>query len=81
MLPSWDTNIDDLEYKFGQLSHSYVLRRPYNYQFRPRLAYQGYFIHQMSASLPTGRAPPASRYDLSSYWGRVRHAVDISDPR
>ncbi|EWC47094.1 putative mitochondrial transport protein fsf1 [Drechslerella stenobrocha 248] len=24
---------------------------------------------------------PASRYDLSTYWGRVRHSADISDPR
>ena len=35
----------------------------------------------MSASLPGGRELPTSQYDLSSYWGRVKHAADISDPR
>ncbi|KAI9806584.1 MAG: hypothetical protein M1825_006040 [Sarcosagium campestre] len=35
----------------------------------------------MSASLPGSRDLPASRYDLSTYWGRVRHSADISDPR
>ncbi|KAI9050111.1 hypothetical protein LZ554_006252 [Drepanopeziza brunnea f. sp. 'monogermtubi'] len=35
----------------------------------------------MSASLPGGRELPASQYDLSTYWGRVRHSADISDPR
>ena len=35
----------------------------------------------MSASLPGNRELPVSQYDLSSYWGRVRHAADISDPR
>lgn len=35
----------------------------------------------MSASLPGNRDLPPSQYDLSSYWGRVRHAADISDPR
>ncbi|EOD49559.1 putative hsp70 family chaperone lhs1 protein [Neofusicoccum parvum UCRNP2] len=35
----------------------------------------------MSASLPGSRDLPASQYDLSTYWGRVRHAADISDPR
>ncbi|EPX72633.1 MTC tricarboxylate transporter [Schizosaccharomyces octosporus yFS286] len=24
---------------------------------------------------------PTSKYDLSTYWGRVRHAMDITDPR
>ncbi|KAK6346310.1 putative alpha-isopropylmalate carrier [Orbilia blumenaviensis] len=24
---------------------------------------------------------PLSRYDLSTYWGRVRHSADLSDPR
>ncbi|KAF3929589.1 Sideroflexin-5 [Dactylella cylindrospora] len=24
---------------------------------------------------------PSSRYDLSTYWGRVRHSADIADPR
>ncbi|KAL2823726.1 Tricarboxylate/iron carrier [Aspergillus cavernicola] len=35
----------------------------------------------MSASLPGGRDLPPSQHDLTSYWGRVRHAADISDPR
>ncbi|KAK3302570.1 Tricarboxylate/iron carrier [Chaetomium strumarium] len=35
----------------------------------------------MSASLPGGRALPESQYDLSTYWGRVRHTVGITDPR
>lgn len=35
----------------------------------------------MSASLPGSRDLPSSQYDLKSYWGRVRHAVDLSDPR
>ncbi|WPH03543.1 sideroflexin-5 [Acrodontium crateriforme] len=35
----------------------------------------------MSASLPGSRDLPASRYDLSTYWGRVKHTADISDPR
>ncbi|KAL4920397.1 Tricarboxylate/iron carrier [Aspergillus aurantiobrunneus] len=35
----------------------------------------------MSASLPGDRDPPSSQYDLTTYWGRVRHAADISDPR
>ncbi|PLB44587.1 putative mitochondrial cation transporter [Aspergillus steynii IBT 23096] len=35
----------------------------------------------MSASLPGNRDLPPSQYDLSTYWGRVRHAADISDPR
>ncbi|KAJ5819049.1 hypothetical protein N7474_004640 [Penicillium riverlandense] len=35
----------------------------------------------MSASLPGSRGLPVSQYDLTTYWGRVRHAADISDPR
>lgn len=35
----------------------------------------------MSASLPGNRELPTSQYDLSTYWGRVRHSADISDPR
>lgn len=35
----------------------------------------------MSASLPGNRELPASRYDLSTYWGRVKHSAEISDPR
>lgn len=35
----------------------------------------------MSASLPGNRELPASQYDLSTYWGRVCHSANISDPR
>ncbi|ELR06700.1 hypothetical protein GMDG_00317 [Pseudogymnoascus destructans 20631-21] len=35
----------------------------------------------MSAALPGNRALPASQYDLATYWGRVKHAAEISDPR
>ncbi|GFF31513.1 probable mitochondrial transport protein fsf1 [Aspergillus udagawae] len=35
----------------------------------------------MSTALPGNRDLPASQYDLNTYWGRVRHAADISDPR
>ncbi|GAB1320074.1 Sideroflexin FSF1 [Madurella fahalii] len=35
----------------------------------------------MSASLPGARALPDSQYDLSTYWGRVRHTAGITDPR
>ncbi|MCJ1429358.1 hypothetical protein MMC29_007271 [Sticta canariensis] len=35
----------------------------------------------MSASLPGKRELPASRYDLSTYWGRVKQSAEISDPR
>ncbi|RMZ82716.1 hypothetical protein DV738_g1524, partial [Chaetothyriales sp. CBS 135597] len=35
----------------------------------------------MSASLPGSRDLPASRYDLSTYWGRVRQSAQIADPR
>lgn len=35
----------------------------------------------MSSALPGSRDLPASQYDLSTYWGRVRHSADISDPR
>ncbi|KAK4106189.1 tricarboxylate carrier [Parathielavia hyrcaniae] len=35
----------------------------------------------MSASLPGHRALPESQYDLSTYWGRVRHTAGITDPR
>jgi len=38
-------------------------------------------IENMSASLPGSRELPASRFDLSTYWGRVRHSADVSDPR
>lgn len=36
---------------------------------------------EMSASLPGTRDLPASQYDLATYWGRVRHSADLSDPR
>lgn len=36
---------------------------------------------EMSASLPGSRPLPDSRYDLSTYWGRVRHAASIADMR
>ncbi|KAK4231543.1 putative mitochondrial transport protein [Podospora fimiseda] len=35
----------------------------------------------MSACLPGARALPDSQYDLSTYWGRVRHTASITDPR
>lgn len=35
----------------------------------------------MTSSLPGHRELPVSQYDLSTYWGRVRHAANISDPR
>lgn len=35
----------------------------------------------MSSSLPGSRQLPASQYDLSTYWGRVQHAVGLTDPR
>ncbi|KAI1822712.1 sideroflexin-5 [Xylaria intraflava] len=34
----------------------------------------------MSASLPGNRELPESQYDLSTYWGRVRHTASITDP-
>ncbi|KAL0932071.1 tricarboxylate carrier [Colletotrichum truncatum] len=34
----------------------------------------------MSASLPGSRELPASRYDLNTYWGRVRHIMGLTDP-
>ncbi|KAJ9667199.1 Sideroflexin FSF1 [Coniosporium apollinis] len=35
----------------------------------------------MTSSLPGNRELPASQYNLSTYWGRVRHSADLSDPR
>lgn len=35
----------------------------------------------MTSSLPGTRDVPNSQYDLSTYWGRVRHSIDLSDPR
>ncbi|KAL2112677.1 hypothetical protein VUR80DRAFT_6833 [Thermomyces stellatus] len=35
----------------------------------------------MSASLPGTRALPESQYDLTTYWGRVKHAAGLTDPR
>lgn len=34
----------------------------------------------MSSSLPGTRELPASQYDLSTYMGRVRHTMSITDP-
>ncbi|CDO93058.1 unnamed protein product [Kluyveromyces dobzhanskii CBS 2104] len=34
----------------------------------------------MASSVPGPIALPESRYDLSTYWGRVRHCAEISDP-
>lgn len=55
--------------------------------FKKRLTHPGFSLqaqfssHPMSASLPGNRDLPSSQYDLTTYWGRVRHAADISDPR
>ncbi|KAI9838055.1 MAG: hypothetical protein M1819_006210 [Sarea resinae] len=35
----------------------------------------------MSASLAGNRELPQSRHDLNTYWGRVKHTAEISDPR
>ncbi|OAL56299.1 sideroflexin-5 [Pyrenochaeta sp. DS3sAY3a] len=35
----------------------------------------------MTSSLPGNRDLPVSQFDLSTYWGRVQHAANISDPR
>ncbi|WEW54609.1 Sideroflexin FSF1 [Emydomyces testavorans] len=35
----------------------------------------------MSTSVSGSRDLPASRHDLSTYWGRVKQAAEISDPR
>ncbi|PGH06092.1 hypothetical protein AJ79_06626 [Helicocarpus griseus UAMH5409] len=35
----------------------------------------------MSASIAGNRDLPASRHDLSTYWGRVKQSAEISDPR
>ncbi|MCJ1361991.1 hypothetical protein MMC16_001092 [Acarospora aff. strigata] len=35
----------------------------------------------MSASLPGNRELPASRYDLNTYWGRVKQSAELADPR
>ncbi|ODV95232.1 hypothetical protein PACTADRAFT_33810 [Pachysolen tannophilus NRRL Y-2460] len=34
----------------------------------------------MASSVPGPRPLPESRYDLTTYWGRVKHCVGISDP-
>lgn len=38
-------------------------------------------IPAMSSSLPGNRELPASQYDLSTYMGRVRHSLGLTDPR
>lgn len=35
----------------------------------------------MASSIPGTRPLPASRYDLNTYWGRVYHCAEVSDPR
>ncbi|CCH60625.1 hypothetical protein TBLA_0D01170 [Henningerozyma blattae CBS 6284] len=35
----------------------------------------------MASSVPGPISLPESRFDLSTYWGRVRHCAEISDPR
>lgn len=42
---------------------------------------KNYDAANMSASLPGNRDLPASQYDLSTYWGRVKQSAQISDPR
>lgn len=34
----------------------------------------------MASAIPGSIPLPSSRYDLSTYWGRVQHCTDISDP-
>ncbi|AET40609.1 Fsf1p Ecym_6227 [Eremothecium cymbalariae DBVPG len=34
----------------------------------------------MASSIPGPVALPESRYDLNTYWGRVRHCAEIADP-
>lgn len=34
----------------------------------------------MASSVPGPRPLPESRYDLSTYWGRIKHCAEISDP-
>ncbi|CCK71337.1 Fsf1p KNAG_0G02810 [Huiozyma naganishii CBS 8797] len=34
----------------------------------------------MASSVPGDRPLPESRYDLSTYWGRIKHCAEISDP-
>ncbi|KAK9249461.1 Tricarboxylate/iron carrier [Lipomyces tetrasporus] len=35
----------------------------------------------MASAIPGPRDLPESRYDLSTYWGRVKHSAELSDPR
>jgi hypothetical protein len=35
----------------------------------------------MTSSLPGNRDLPDSQFNLGTYWGRVLHAANISDPR
>ncbi|KAH3902385.1 probable Probable mitochondrial transport protein FSF1 [Saccharomycodes ludwigii] len=35
----------------------------------------------MASSVPGPIPLPQSRYDLSTYWGRVKHCAEVSDPR
>lgn len=34
----------------------------------------------MASSVPGTRDLPGSRFDLSTYWGRIKHCAEISDP-
>lgn len=36
---------------------------------------------KMASSVPGDRPLPASRYNLNTYWGRVQHCAEVSDPR
>ncbi|KAK7203731.1 Tricarboxylate/iron carrier [Myxozyma melibiosi] len=35
----------------------------------------------MASAIPGPRELPESKYDLSTYWGRVKHSAGVSDPR
>ena len=34
----------------------------------------------MASSIPGPVSLPQSKYDLTTYWGRVKHCAEISDP-
>ena len=36
---------------------------------------------KMTSSLPGNRDLPVSQFNLGTYWGRVLHSANISDPR
>ncbi|KAK9475840.1 Tricarboxylate/iron carrier [Lipomyces japonicus] len=35
----------------------------------------------MASAIPGPREIPESQYDLTTYWGRVKHSAEVSDPR